>query len=74
MGSFKKRGELQKICSASREARAIADVPRGDGTGCPQRHGRPTSGRSNSVMLTSSAQKLLDSMKSRKFSIPRSFF
>jgi len=49
-------------------------LPLGGNELVPSKHqGRPTNGRSSSVMLATSVQKLLDRTKRKKFSMPRSF-
>jgi hypothetical protein len=57
---------LQKRCSISAVDRGDAPVP-------AEHQGRPTTGRSRSVTPVTSVQMLLDRMKRRKFSMPRSF-
>jgi hypothetical protein len=48
-------------------------LPLGDGEPVPAKHqGRPSNGRSKSVTLATSVQKLLDTTKRRKFSMPSS--
>jgi hypothetical protein len=66
-GGFKRQGLFQK------QRRPNICCPFG-GEPDSEHQGRPTNGRSRSVMLATSVQKLLASMKRRKFSMPRSLF
>jgi hypothetical protein len=56
-----------------KQRRKISVAPCGNELVPLKHQGRPTNGRSSSVTLATSVQKLLDRTKRKKFSMPRSF-